>query len=123
MTSAFWIAAYFSACFIYLVAVILITKLLTAKLLKRWSVPNWLPLLLSSVVIGLAMGIISVSFPNGSFRYFINPFGMNLTNAMTYIASSSDYFWVTLGVYTFFGIVFGTNYVYIFRQSSDYWTR
>jgi NADH:ubiquinone oxidoreductase subunit 6 (subunit J) len=122
MTLGLWVVAYGLAIFVYSLSVVLIAKLLISRLLKRWNTPNWLSLLLASTLFGLVLGILSVSFSSGSFRYFINPYGMNLTNAITN-SRSSDYFWVTLELYTGFGIVLGTTLVYRFHRSSDFWSR
>jgi hypothetical protein len=123
MTFVLQTVAFGLAVVVYLLSVVWIAKLLIPRLLKRWNTPNWLSLLLASTLYGLVLGILSVSFLSGGFRYLINPWGMGLANAVTYYARPSDYFWVTLALYAFFGVVIGTTYVYRFHRSSDFWSR
>ena len=118
MSITLQIVAYFVAAVVYLVAAISI-----AKLFNRLRMPNWLCLFLASIVIGVVLGIITMSIPIGNIWYFINPLGIKLTHAMTYYARLTDYFWITLALYALFGVIINVKFVSRWSQSSDFWRR
>jgi hypothetical protein len=82
---------------------------LVATLLSRRQVPVPLSLILSSVMIGVLHGIVTVAIPNGNVRLFINPIAVSTVNRMRFDPNLAEYFLVTLAMYAVFGLLFSVG--------------
>lgn len=102
----------------------LVCTVLISVSLKRWQMPDWLRLFLSSVIFGVLHGIVTIIIPDDSVRLFLNPIAVSTVNRMHYYPDLAEYFLVTLVMHTIFGILISiAGYTYRDYGATDFWRR